>query len=283
MIALTTLATAIQDGLNANSVGLTYKIFTDAHEYEEALITRTEKKNITNGLLTIGTSTVFPTQGILVATQGATLEICVKLPNPATDEQIITAHRAVLNAYFENYNVQEIKENGKSYTVAATYGLADTGDVAQRPKISTSIVFAVNINYGYVENGLNSDAMKFTLNGYAIPYTQATINKNPTAEANTSSNNDGRSTTRNTGYIHSFDFEMPLLTDSPLSALLLSEITGNFLNYPNELKVDINGNETTYDVIFGASSLSVQGISNGTVKFSLVERAVYAEVEDGNV
>lgn len=270
MIAINELAKTIQDGLNANS-GIKFRVFADAAKYERALKTPLGKRKYTNCMLRMGSSSVVPTQGVAVASQTAMLEVCVQF-TPETMESVIAAHRAALDGYFGNTAVQTMLDGDKTFTVATTYALATTGTVEQRPLAGLSLTYFVNISYGYVENGLNSSRVKFTLDGGEIPYTIASVRKTPTMDSNTYSNDSGQARSRNTAFIHTFEFETPALSGASVSNGVIANILGNDLNTPHTLVMTV-GDESphTYTVIFGETALNVQGINNGGLTFSLVE------------
>ena len=284
MISLNTFAQAIEDGLNSNGK-IKFRIFADAAEYNKALKTRTEKTRYTNGVIREGTSTVVPAQSGLIATQSVQLELCVLLPSPETDEEILKSHRAVLDTYFQTFSTQLMTdESGKEYSVGALYSLASTGDVQQRPGIGTSITFVISISYSYVEGGINSSKCKFTLDGLDLPYTSARIVRTPTAESNNYAKNNGRSTSVNTAYLRGFDFEIPLLANNPASQLVTQTLLGDEpLNTIHTLVFDMNGATNTYLVVFGSDELNLRGIDNGGLTFSLVEAAEFTEVSDDTV
>lgn len=281
MITLNTFAEAIEKGLNSNG-NIKFKIFADAGQYKDAFKDRTVKERYTNGIIRAGASTVIPAQSGLIATQSVQLELTVQLPSPATDEEILKSHRAVLDTYFQTYSTQLMTdESGKKYSVSAVYSLAGTGAVEIRPHIGTSVVFTVSISYGYVEGGINSADCKFTLDGHEIPYTTARITRTPTAESNSFAENNGRSTSVNTAYLRGFDFEMPLLSDNTVTAIVTNAMLKDSLNEHHTLVVDIDGDTTTYTVVLGTNELNLRGIDNGGITFSLVEAAEFSEGDNG--
>lgn len=281
MITLNKFADAIEKGLNSNG-NIKFKIFADAGQYKDAFKDRTEKERYTNGIIRAGASTVIPAQSGLIATQSVQLELTVQLPSPATDEEILKSHRAVLDTYFQTYSTQLMTdESGKKYSVSAVYSLAGTGAVEIRPHIGTSVVFTVSISYGYVEGGINSADCKFTLDGHEIPYVTARITRTPTAESNSFAENNGRSTSVNTAYLRGFDFEMPLLSDNTVTAIVTNAMLKDSLNEHHTLVVDIDGDTTTYTVVLGTNELNLRGIDNGGITFSLVEAAEFSEGDNG--
>lgn len=278
MIKFSTFASNIEDLLNTNAAGIVFKVFTDAGKYKRALKTHTEKKRYTNAILRIGSSSVIPTQGLYIATQSATLEVTVQLLNSQTDEQVIESHRAVLDALSQTCNVVSMKDDGKEYAVSTVYSQATTGELQLRDTAGTSITFYVNIDYSYIENGLNSFNCKFTLDGYPIPYTTAKIVKSPQTQADAFSDSNGRALGINYAFTRSFDFLVPAQAlkenDTGLGAIVLNELAGNDLNAAHTLVVDWGGKRIdTYEVVFGESDISLEGINNAGQHFALFERA----------
>ena len=275
MIALTQLASTIESGLNNNEQGIKFRIFSDEGTFKKALKSHTEKVRYTNGVIRAGTSAVIPAAGITVATQSAVLEVVAQLISEETDDEVIAAHRAALDAFFSQFTVQRIDVDGKSFTVSIVYSLADTGTIQLRPPISSSFTFYVNINMAYIENGLNSDDVTYTLDGLEIPSSTVRVSRNPTIESNISAGSDGRSTGRESAFVRGWDFEMPALYRKPISDLVFEELYGNGLNDPHTLVQTCGGKSNTYTVIFGSVFCNIEGIQNAGLAFSLVEAAPY--------
>ena len=282
MLELKDFADEIAKGLNQNAYGINFAVFTDEGTYKEAAIKRTAKTRYTNCLLRLGPSAIVPTQGLTVATQNAVLEICVQLLNPDTDETVIRNHRAIFNAYFQQYRVDSVEEkddNGnvvKAYTVSALYSLADTGDVQMRDGVGTSITFTVSAEFAYIENGLNSNNCTFTLDGMPIPYTAAKITKSPVAQSDAFSNSAGKGTTVNTSFVRSFDFQLPAQSGTDnIGSVIIGYLLGDELNSEHTLTVQFGADATpeTYNVIFGQTDISLEGINNAGHNISLIERA----------
>lgn len=270
MIPITSFAQTIQNGLNNNPYGIKFAVFTDASEYKDALITRTGKERYTNGIMRVGPSSVVPTRGVVVATQNVTLELLVQLPNPETDAQIITEHRAVLDGYFKQTSVQPYESDGKTYTVSALYSLAETGDVMVRPNVCTSITFTIEIEYSYVENGLNSNDCVFTLDGAPIPFTAAKITKSPDTQADAFADGAGKGMNINISFVRSFDFVVPSLS-TPLGEIILDQVFGDALNTVHTLVAQLGDETHTYTVVFGQADAALEGISNVGHTISLIE------------
>ena len=294
MLELKDFASAIETALNQNTYGIHYAIFTDGGEYKNAFKSRFEKTPnneikactaktlFTNGMLRGGPSTITPTQGLTVATQSAQLEICAQLLHPETDQEVIEQNRAIIDGYFQQYRVDSVEEKDadgkvtKAYTVSALYSLAGTGDIAMRDGIGTSITFTISAEFAYIENGLNSNNCTFTLDGMPIPYTAAKITKSPVAQSDADSDTDGRGTTVNTSFVRSFDFQLPATSgDDGLGAVIMSEIMDDAFNTPHKLVANMDGKIKTYNVIFGQSDISLEGINNAGHNISLIESVLW--------
>lgn len=284
MIQLDKFADALEKELNKNAFGITYAIHTDAAEYQKAIKTRVSKKRFTNGLMRVGQSSIVPTQGLVVATQNAVLELCVQLFGVESDSEVVSTHRAVLDKYAQKPVVNKMTETvtdadgntvEKEYTVTALYSLANTGEVQVRDGVGTSITFYVNIEYAYIENGLNSNNCTFTLDGFPIPYSSAKVTKSPNVQADAFSDSGGASRSINVSFNRSFDFQLPAIKGADgLGKIIIDEILGGGLNEPHTLEVKFGDNDpTTYNVIFGATDISLAGINNAGHTISLIERA----------
>lgn len=272
MITINSIATTIEQGLNssASAYKFKFKMFVDAGKFKKALKTRTEKTLFINSLLRVGDSSIIPVQGIAIANQSAVLEVCVPIFKEEQIDEATTLFRNILDGYFATYKVQSID----GYTVSSTYSLASTGTLEARGNIGPSLTFYVNMEFAYIENGLNSAKCTFTLDDLPIPYTAAKFTKNPVAQSDALSNSAGKGTTVNTSFVRSFDFQLPAQSgDDGVGAIILSEIMGGGLNVPHILVANMGGKQETYNVVFGQTDISLEGINNAGYSISLVERS----------
>lgn len=283
MISIEKFAAVMEKELNKNAFGITYAIHTDAAKYKKAMMTRVVKKRFTNGLMRVGQSSIVPTQGLVVATQNAVLELCVQLFGAESDSEVISAHRTVLDKYAQNPVVDTMSETvtdadgntvEKEYTVTALYSLANTGEVQVRDGVGTSLTFYVNIEYAYIENGLNSNNCTFTLDGFPIPYSSAKVTKSPNVQADAFSDSGGAGRSINVSFNRSFDFQLPAqLGEDGIGKIILDELFGAGLNTPHTLVVKLgDADPLTYNVVFGATDISLAGINNAGHTIALIER-----------
>lgn len=273
MIALETFAKTIQTGLNAVAAnsGVTYAIHSDGSSFKEALITRTGKTLYTNGILIAGESSITPAQGLVIAAQSVSLQIVVQLFDKNTDDAVIAQHREILDSYFKNFGVQAISDGANTYSVGAVYSLAGTGTVEIRDGIGTSITFFVDIQYSYIQNGLNSYNCIFTLDGEVIPYTSATITKTPETQSAPYISDGGVGECYNVAFNRTFEFQMPAHTGDAIGQKIIGYLLGNNLNETMQLTVNLGGTEATFDVTLGETDITLEGVSGAGHKFSLIE------------
>ena len=273
MIALETLAKQIETNLNLNSKGIKFAIFADMGKFQKALGTRTEYKHYTNGVLKVIDSAVVPTQGITVATQSVMLEVVAELTFGKDYEEIIRNHRAVLDSYFTEFRVELISDNDKSYSVNMISSIASTGEAQVRSEIGSSMTWYVRIDYGFIENGLNSLNCAFTLDGVTVPYSSATITNRPQIEEITYSNTEGVGKNVVTARTRGFDFQVPAQAAEGLSQILLLSVLDDD-NGEHTLTVTFGEVTRTYTVVFGQTNVVLQGVQNAGHNISLIEAAV---------
>ncbi len=279
MIALETLAKQIETNLNLNSKGIKFAIFADMGKFQKALGTRTEYKHYTNGVLKVIDSAVIPTQGMTVATQSVMLQVVAELTFGKDQEEIIRNHRAVLDSYFTEFRVELISDDDKSYSVNMTSSIVSTGEPQIRPEIGSSMTWYVRIDYGFIENGLNSLNCTFTLDGVTVPYSSATITNRPQIEEIPYSNTAGVGKNVVTARTRGFDFQVPAQASEGLGQILLLAVLDDD-TVKHTLTVKFGTVTRTYTVVFGQTNVVLQGVQNAGHNISLIEAAI--DIGDDN-
>lgn len=284
MIKIGTLVKQIENGLNANAQGITYKIFSDMGTFEKALKTRKESILYTNGVMQILSSNIIPTQTLYIATISAALTLCVQLDYPQDDKQIIDVNRAVLDEFFKSSTVQILEdETGKKFTVSVNYSLASSGSAEFREIVGTSFTFDVVINYSFIENGLNSFNCSFALDGVQLPYTTANITRIPVMESNPYTG-IGNSSAKNipTSSALSFDLRIPATSGNTASSAIMQFLIDGILTEIHTLTVELSGIKKDYTVVLGQTDIALDGIDNAGHSISFVEAAnLVEEVQNG--
>lgn len=286
MVELRTLAESIENGLNAlstlNSLGIVFKIHSDAGEYKKARKTRTQKQRYTNGLLQIISSSVVPVQHLVVATLSAKLEIEVQLPNPDTDTAIIVEHRAVLDEYFKSATLQMLTDKeGKTYSVSSGYSLASTGSVTNQSPLGTNVTFTVMIDYAMVQNGLNSSEFSITLDGATIQYSSFTIDRTPAMDSAPYSDTNGAAHNEDISTALTFNLQIPATTtENAANSALRDFVLDGDMEKVHTLTVDIAGVSRSYSVLFASTNISINGIQNAGYTVKFVEAAKLEEINN---
>lgn len=280
MIDVKTIAQTLEKSLNAagKSAGIQFRVFTEEGTFKAALKSRTEKILYTNAMLTVDPAAITPIRGVDIITQSATLEIVVQLFDPATDEQVITQYRELLNGVFNgSWGVTSITEptEKKTYSVSSLYSLTGTGSVGFRDDAGTSTTFVVDVDYVYFQDGLNSYDTIFNLDGYPIPYTQGKMSKLTTVESDSFSDANGKGYSRIVTFTRGFDFTVPALrspSGKDVSAQILDYLFGDDMNTVHKFEVQFAGAvQKQYYVTFANVSLDSQGMDNGGYSVSFVE------------
>lgn len=289
MVELSILAASIENGLNAlstlNSLGIVFRIHSDAGDYAKALKTRTEKQRYTNGLLQVVSSSIVPVQNLVVATQSARLEVAVQLPNPETDTAIIAKHREVLDTYFKTTTLQMLTDkDGKTYSVSSAYSLATTGGVDNLSPLGTNLTFVVMIDYAMVQNGLNSSEFSITLDGATVQYTSLTIDRTAVMDSAPYSNTNGSGRNVAVSTALTFNLEIPATTtENDGNTALCSFLLDGDMQTVHTLTVDIGGVSRSYSVVFAQDNISLRGFQNAGYTVKFIEAADLEGVDDGGI
>lgn len=281
MIALKTLGNLIETGLNgvAADSGIHYTIHTDAGEYKKAKKTRKGNQRYTNCLLRVVSSSVVPVQNLTVATQAVQLEVAVQLFDPNTDQEIINLHRGILDEYFRASSVQALTdEGGKEYTVSSQYSLANTGNVDQAGTLGSYLTFTVSVNYALIQNGLNSYDFKVSIDGVELGYSTVTITRVPSMDTGNYSDTNGAAKNIASATALNFDIKLPATTtENAANAAVFGFLFDGSMNTVHTLTLEMGNERHEYAVIFGQTSLALDGLQNAGQSFALIEAAPVVE------
>lgn len=297
MISLNTLARDLQAKLNDNEAGFTFNIVTDTGELKAP--TRNGNTVIApiNGILTSTGSDVTnlvdgnggENQSLLYATQNCTLRVIMSLPDTENDIEIpeengldadviagystrIESLRAVLNSVFQGVINENLTDaNGKTYSTTTVYQFVASGQREMVSFLGDSFSFYCYITYFFVQNGVNTRDMTFTLDGSVIPYQSVTCYRTPTMDGNVYANTKNGAT-RNISAQSNFNvsFELPAMVE-PVTNQIFSYILDGALNRAHLLHFKLNNQERDYLVTFGENSIMGETIKNAGLRLSLVE------------
>lgn len=294
MIELKELSEHIQNTLNNNTSGFTFKLHNDTGVYNEAVrsaIDYNEVTQIINGVATITSTENSPTNdGRVIASMVVRCDFAIPLRDTEQDvyqatelnpegELVKTGninYLSALRSLFDKFASQQIittieDSNNNSYSVTAAFSYAESGTRAQRYGIGDSLTFVVYGYYNIIQNGENSRNYAFILDGQFIPYRSATLGRRPVSEAdvyNGSKNGVAKSTsTASQLYV---SLEVPAIVDRFNEAVKDYVLEGEN-NTVHLLTIKAGDKTKSYLVMFGDSFYNASGILNVGGTVSLVE------------
>ena len=138
------------------------------------------------------------------------------------------------------YTPMTDKDN-KSYVVSSVYSPLNDGERAQVQGIGLSYVFRTNIYYTIVQQGINSRAFDFMLDGIALPYEAISLLRSPILDNYVpSGSTDGTAESIGTQQAFSINVELPALNDNITRALFDFLLDGK-INTAHILHCDLAG------------------------------------------
>lgn len=285
MINLDVLKTIIENGLNqVPNSNFVFNLFSETGDYKAPERDRNSVKQYINGILSVSSSEVIPTNGINVSTLVTKIEFIVPVNDEYTDSApiLFTEVRNVIAAYFERTNVVNLNDDNTDYVVGMYAELPTTGEVNIRNGIGESINYTVTIYFSFVENGESSMDYEFYLNGTKIPYTSANISRINSSESgvyNTSTSQDINYIVKNIPVSSAFSVTMsiPSLSNNQAVNLIKNAL---FKGQIEPLTLKVKENETNYyeyDVFISNNSMALQGVQNAGLQVTFIEHKSLSE------
>lgn len=285
MINLDVLKTIIENGLNqVPNSNFVFNLFSETGDYKAPERDRNSVKQYINGILSVSSSEVIPTNGINVSTLVTKIEFIVPVNDEYTDSApiLFTEVRNVIAAYFEKTNVVNLNDDNTDYVVGMYAELPTTGEVNIRNGIGESINYTVTIYFSFVENGESSMDYEFYLNCTKIPYTSANISRINSSESgvyNTSTSQDINYIVKNIPVSSSFSVTMsiPSLSNNQAVNLIKNAL---FKGQIEPLTLKVKENETNYyeyDVLISNNSMALQGVQNAGLQVTFIEHKSLSE------
>lgn len=279
MISISEITEVINTGLNAvasnNKLGFEFAIQSEGGEYIPPKRMGNVVTPYVNGITRIVDGANIPTQGVHVITETIRLDIAFPLPDDGDGAvtQAIAAVRAVLTGYFTQVPIGKFTdEEGKPVAVALYADIPTTEEIALTTGPGLNCKFGCNLYYNYIENGVNSFDFIMYFDGALIPYTDATITRVPTMESLPYSDMGAAVLSVTDSTALNVELSAPTLKsdDNALFAAFKTFLmTGD--NSTHTLTITYEGETHAYQVNFGQSYLSLEGVKNGLSKVSLIE------------
>lgn len=297
MIEIKKLVEELQEKLNKSISGLEFVLSSDTAKFKRSLRIQNTIAERINGLVKVNSSDVTNlADGKLFATISCNLKIIFKLEGKEENETInidgnqriipgykqkIDAVRLALTNAFQNHEQGEmtetIKENGrdieKKYLVLKLYQFPDSGERLQVQELGDSYSFNVYISYMFVEGGISTYDVVYTLDGNIIPFETNTAYRTPTMDGNVYADTiDGATKNLVSQTTFSVSFQLPALKNS-VTKQMFNYLFGGKVNQAHILNVKDKawGTEYNYLVVYGENNLTGNTILNLGQQLTLME------------
>lgn len=284
MIKFSVLAKRLEDKIaEINSTlgtGLNFNIVSDTGEYKKPDRVGNTVTEYINCLLSLTSSDISNlTDGTVVATQTARLDMIVRMPDLAADENYneqeletvamkIDKVRAVLSNLTQSSEFVNIED----YSVSIIYQNAVSGERNIVANIGDSFTFSVYIFYILIQGGINTKSLVFNLDGTILPYQAVSVIKSKTYDSNVFSNTTDGSV-KNTAIQSNWSatFELPAIKGNFWDSIFEILTGEDKLNTAHVLSFSDGSNRKNYLVNIGEVTLNGETIKNVGLKVSFFE------------
>lgn len=175
-------------------------------------------------------------------------------------------------------------ENEKTFIGAMSTSFPIGGDLDIRPSLGNSFAFTVYMEFGYVQNAINSSDVQFYLDDdeSPIPYTQYNLTRKNTLSGNLNSTAENeQAQTYAESSTFGVDMSIPALSSGITATAINSYIIGaNPANTPHKLRMVRNGISQEETVIIGSVSETGQGAENVAWQLSFVPYLLTEDEEE---
>ena len=267
MVELKDIAKKFEYILNANTLGKTFRIFSDSGE----LAKRNGRKNeYRNGLLEVVSSTTSNLSGLEFISSSVNLTLYANEDARGKDSDgnsiEIIELRQILGDFLENYNFKTFAEEfgGKTYSTTYVIGETTTLPKGSLGYINDCIPLITNIGLTFFENGVNSNEWIIEVDGEEVGYTNAVISRTKTAEnMPLAESKSTKSVMQTNGF--GIDLVVPQISSNLGNAIEEEILTGK--EYAHMVYVKGKNTEQTYICVFG--NLQASLIKNANVGFNV--------------
>lgn len=283
------LKTKIESVNQMLGTGLNFNVVSDTGEYKKPDRVGNEVTDYINCLLSLTSSDISNlTDGTVIATQTARLDVIVRMPDVSADEVYnneeletvamkIEQVRAVLSTLTQSSEFVSIKENSDDesspeYSVSIIYQNAVSGERNIVANIGDSFTFSVYIYYILIQGGINTKSLVFNLDGTILPYQAVSVIKSKTYDSNVFSNTTDGSV-KNTAIQSNWSatFELPAIKGNFWDSIFEILTGEDKLNTAHVLSFSDGSNRKNYLVNIGEVTLNGETIKNVGLKVSFFE------------
>lgn len=286
MIEFSTLTDKLIKRLEAISPeDLYFHIVSDTGEYKSPSRKGNIVKDYINGVLSLNSSDISNlTDGTVVATQTARLDLLVRLPDITADEQWngkqletinakIDRVRAVLNILTQESTFEELEDNDHvTYAVSTIYQNAVSGERNIVANVGDSYTFTIYVYYILIQGGVNTKSLVFNIDGVNIPFQAVTMNRSKTFDSNVFSNTtDGSVKSMAVQANWSVTFELPAIQSDFYNNIINFLFAQDKLNTAHCLSFSQGGVNHSKLVSLAEVNLNGETIKNAGLKITFFE------------
>ena len=301
MIQIQELASAIDDALNRelntypnkyphlNSDWGKYRfnVVADTADYKRAEREGNKVTYFIQGNLLLEGSNVESTQsGKLNASLQTTLELLVPIVDVEDDDgnkEIVSSVRTLLDTVLTS-NGAGTNAEGTLIKYGYQYNIAVSGARASVPMLGDSFIFSIQIEWYFIEGGVNSKEIKLRHNNVIIDYTAFGIKRATTQESNVpSTTGNGSAKNVDLASVFTLTIAMPLLntdfcktcTQYALGNRRIGQTIGITVTFPFTIsESSFQGIEKTFILNIADASINVEGVMNASLSVTLTEAFV---------
>ena len=268
-----------------NEYDLNFHIVNDTGEYKEPERYNNTVIDYVNGVIKLTSSDLSKlSDGTVVSTQTAKLDIIIRLPDISADEEFnghqyetvedkINKVRSVLNKLTQESSYEKMTDaDSIEYSVSTIYQSATTGERNIVAHVGDSFTFTLFAYYMIIQGGLNSSNIVFNIDGYVLPYQTMTINRSITYDSNVYSNTtDGAIENVPIQSNWSVSFELPALKSGFFENIVRFIFGNDKLNTVHCLNIDLDGSNKAYLVTLAETNLNGESYKNAGLKLVFFE------------
>lgn len=271
MVELKDIAKKIENILNTNTLGKTFRIFSDSGE----LAKRNGHENeYRNGLVEIVSSTISNLSGLEFINMSVNFTLYANEEARGKDSDgnslEIIELRQILGDFLDSYNFKTFAEEFGEATYSTTYviGATTTLPKGNLGYINDCVPLVTNIGLTFFENGVNSNEWQIFIDGEEVGYTSAVISRTKTAENQPLvESKSTKSVMQTNGF--GLDLVVPQISNNLGNAIENEILTGQ--EYAHILYIKGKNTEQNYICVFGNLQASLVKNSNVGFNLSMVE------------
>lgn len=299
MISLNTLNGLIQNKLNTIKGEDVFRIYADGDRYITPYVkNNTIRDDYIQGISTLISSSIIPTNGILIETFIVNTEIVMPIDTDMAAEineetesitfteqtfnQVVAPFRNVISMLATDTYKETINEGERTFVVTYTVSQPKAGHITYRDGIGYSLPFSFTSNFAVIQNGINSRDVSILFDTGAVesgtsvpiyenvPFTQVNLIRSPIMDGGAFSGTNGVAKNFMSVSAMQITLSLPALTDSVITSEHLDFIlTGQPKIY--SIKVKIGTKENTYKMQFGDCNAAAKELDNVGQSIVLVE------------